>query len=333
MNKIVKDFFKSIALLIMVSLLAVWITLCYTPNPLFTVANLIPIEANLTKLDNYLTIEKSTKVERNIVYSEQYPNSLLDIYSPIHSNDKLPVVLFVHGGGFFKGEKEMAKYFGRTISSNEYAFISINYDLVPNATVFDQVKQINDSIQFITDNADEYSLDIDNINLAGSSAGGFLALQLLSSYHNEIYAKKIKITPVEKIKFNSLLLYSAVYDLSEFQHYDSNFLTSYLLSKIGWGLTGERSWESDSVLGAILNQNNYINKDFPSIFITDGNTNTFTEQATNYSNRLEETGVFVQTLFFNSREEVGHGYQLNMHTSASKKAVKESLNFLERVNK
>lgn len=330
MRKLIKIFIIGLPAAIIFCILILGIILSFTPKPLFKIANLIPIEANLTKPDDYSSIDKNIRVEKNIIYSKNYSNSSLDIYSPKKSNGKVPAVLFIHGGGFFKGEKEMAKYFGPTISDNQYAFISINYDLVPNVTVFDQVKQINEAIKYIKENADKYSLDINHINLSGSSAGGFLALQLVTAYHDKNYADTLKITPV--VKFNTLLLYSAVYDLANFQNFDGNGFTNYLVSKMGWGLTGEKRWKTDRKLGELLNLNNYVSGDFPPIFITDGNINTFTEQAENYANELDKKHVPVQTLFFDSKEKVGHGYQLRMDTPESKHAVKESLEFLRKWN-
>ncbi|EPE2274759.1 alpha/beta hydrolase [Enterococcus faecalis] len=326
------DFFVYTFVIIAFLFLLVLVVLYFTPNPIFKIANSIPIEENLSKPDNYSNIESSVTVNKNIPYTNEYKNNKLDIYSPKDFKGKLPVVLFIHGGGFFKGDKEMAKYFGPTISNSHYSFISINYDLAPDTTLFNQVQQINEAIKFIKKNENNYCLDTSSINLSGSSAGGFLALQLLSAYHNKKYTKELQIIPVENIKFNSLLLYSSVYNLSEFQKFNGNILTNYLLSKIGWGLTGEKKWKTNRDLGEKLNLNNYVNSGFPPIFITDGNTKTFTAQAEDYANILIKKHVPVKTLFFDSKNKVGHGYQLKMNTEASKQAVKESLKFLQKWN-
>jgi acetyl esterase len=317
----------SFTLFILLILLCIGI-LSFTPNPLFSVIKAFPIEADLTKPRDYLAIEKKSQVVKDIQYSTIYPNSSLDMYSPEGTAEKMPIMLFIHGGGFFKGEKEMTKYFGPTISSNHYAFISINYDLIPNATIFDQVKQVNEALRFIVKNADKYSLDINRINLSGSSAGGFLALQLVSAYYNKEYAERLDLQTIDNVEINSLLLYSAVYDLSEFQTFEGNIVTEYFLSKMGWGLTGIKEWQNDRDLGKILNLNEYVKKYFPPIFITDGNTNTFTKQANDYASKLKTLDVPVQTLFFDSKEKVGHGYQLQMNSHASEKATKESIEFL-----
>lgn len=318
-----------VSIIILISILSFFTILFFTPKPLFAAIKAIPVEANLTKPSNYSEIEENISVRKNITYSNEYLESSLDIYSPKKLKESAPVILFIHGGGFFKGEKEMAKYFGPTLSNEEYIFVSINYNLAPNATVFDQIKQVNEAVKFIVENAEQFSINKNEINLAGSSAGGFLALQLLSAYHDDSYAKKIEIQPVKNTLYKSLLLYSAVFDLSEFQNFDGNILSNYVVSKMGWGLTGEKNWKQDKHLGQLLNLNNYISEKFPPIFITDGNTNTFTKQAKSYVARLEEFKVPTQTLFFDSKVEVGHGYQLNMASHASEKAVAQSLEFLK----
>jgi len=309
---------KKFVLVILVSIFAILIiclgTLYFTPKPLFKLVQGLPIEAKLTKPNGYQQIEDRVKTINDISYSKEYPESTLDLYLPKKTNSKIPVIVFVHGGGFFKGDKKMAQYFGPTVSNGDYAFVSINYHLVPDATIFDQVRQVNQALAFVTKNAEKYQFDPTQINLSGSSAGGFLALQLLSAYHNKEYAKQIAIQPVENLRINSLLLYSAVFDL---------------LSKMGWGLTGEKNWKEDHRLGQLLDLRKLISKDFPPIFITDGNTKTFTKQAKQYVGELKKEEVPVVSLFFDGQQTVGHGYQLNMETKASSQAVEKTIWFLE----
>lgn len=318
-------------LLLLIGICSIFILLHFTPKPLFSLINSLPLEAKLTKPDNYSSVSKHIKIEKNIIYSNKYTNSSFDIYSPKNNNSRKPVILFIHGGGFFKGDKEMTQYFGPTLSDGQYTFISLNYNLAPSATIFDQIKQLNEAINYLVDNADKYELDIKQINLSGSSAGGFLALQILSAYYDENYAKELRIAPRENIKFSTLLLYSAVFDLSEFQNYRSGIVT-YPLSKLGWGITGEKDWRSDNRLKQLLNLNNYIKKEFPPVFITDGNMKTFTKQAYDFNERLKKNNIPTQTLFFSEGNKVGHGYQLNMGTAASREAVKDTLLFLEKWN-
>lgn len=332
MKKNIFTVFKILSLSTISVIFALLVSLHFTPKPLFILINSFTDKANITAPDNFSSVIGDVNVKKDISYSDNYSNSLLDIYSPTKNKKKLPVILFIHGGGFFKGGKEMARYFGPTISDNQYIFISINYNLAPDATIFDQLRQINEAIRFIINNSNKYLFDIGQVNLSGSSAGGFLALQLLSAYHNKEYAVELEIIPHTNINFTSILLYSAVYDLSVFQSYKCSLPINFSLTKIGWGLTGEKNWKLNNKIGKLLNLNNYITKDFPPVFITDGNTHTFNEQAYVFVRELEERNVSNKTLFFEINEKVGHGYQLNMETKFSKIAVEESLIFLEKNN-
>lgn len=316
--------------LLLIMTLGFLILLQFTPKPLFSLANLVPLEANLTPPDNFHEMSAETRTDKEIPYSQYHQHNRLDIYRPKKADGPLPVLLFIHGGGFFKGDKDMATYFGPAIASNGYAFVSIDYDLAPNATIFQQLQQVNEAVKFISDHAATYGLDPQRINLSGSSAGGFLALQLLSAYHDKDYAAELELATSPTLSFRSLLLYSAVFDLSTFQKDPGNPLTAYLMSAFGWGLTGEKNWQNDRNLGQLLNLNHQIAPDFPPLFITDGNTKTFTTQAKNYVQQAEKNKLAVETLFFPESQQVGHGYQLQMDTPAAAEALEASLAFLKK---
>lgn len=310
---------------------AFFVVTSYTPKPFFYVIQFIHKQPKPVKPKNEKEISKNIKIQKDIIYSNKFKNSTMDLYFP-KNKKKVPVIIFIHGGGFFLGDKNMANYFGKAMSNDKYAYISINYNLVPEATIFEQLEQINEAIKFIKEYSDEYSLDSTKINLSGSSAGGFLAMQLLSVYHNEKYARNLGITPVEDIEFNSILLYSTIFNLSHFQQYNKNIIHNYFVNEIGWGITGDKYWRESDEIGDVLNLTQYISENFPPVFITDGNINTFTEQALMYSSELRKKNVKVETLFFDESIKVGHGYQLKMNTDVSKQSVQKSLNFLNDVN-
>lgn len=101
MKIVLKKTLKRSILILIFLILILFVLLNCTPKPLFSVIDLFPIEVNLTKPHNYSVIEKKSRATKDIQYSSLYPNSTLDIYSPEGATEKLPTILFVHGGGFF----------------------------------------------------------------------------------------------------------------------------------------------------------------------------------------------------------------------------------------
>lgn len=89
---------------------------------------------------------------------------------------KAPLVIFVHGGGWSKGSKDNAtgRYKADHYTRQGYAFASINYRLVPGATVEQQAADIATALKTLHDRADRLGVDRSRIVLMGHSAGAHL---------------------------------------------------------------------------------------------------------------------------------------------------------------
>ena len=150
---------------------------------------------------------------RNIRYGdipEMIPDStsdrLLDIYLPADpQGKKLPVLFFVHGGGFVGGSKDANSYLLKDFVNAGFAVVSINYRLTLkydnpervgatkyfregpgvrqfpdrlNITIDRAVEDAATALQWICDNAGKYDLDTDRIAVSGGSAGAITVLYL-----------------------------------------------------------------------------------------------------------------------------------------------------------
>lgn len=132
-------------------------------------------------------------------------NHLLDLYLPnTPVTGKIPVLLFIHGGGFTGGDKGDIKVLCTNIALKGFAVISMNYTLTPSLTstpgsgcganmseglppnglfhpLLEQaiITASNDAIlalDWIKTNADAYNFDTNNVSISGGSAGSMTAL-------------------------------------------------------------------------------------------------------------------------------------------------------------
>lgn len=124
-------------------------------------------------------------VSENIVYKTGKKGTpmTLDLYTPKNASiDKLPVLIYVHGGGWIEGDKVVYtdNYLENTIvklMAKQYAVISINYTLLNEGTHFPlPLDDTKDAIRWVRKNAEEYNFDTHNIGLFGASAGAHLSL-------------------------------------------------------------------------------------------------------------------------------------------------------------
>jgi len=87
-----------------------------------------------------------------------------------------PLVVFVHGGGWKRGDKEMMDGSAKLTHWHGlgYAVASVNYRLVPDATVEEQAADVAEAVAFLRGNADRLAFDPKRIVLVGHSAGAHL---------------------------------------------------------------------------------------------------------------------------------------------------------------
>ncbi len=101
---------------------------------------------------------------------------LLDLYLPEAATGKLPVVVWIHGGGWRAGSKERCP--AVWMVPRGYAVASVGYRLSGEAKFPAQIEDCKAAIRFLRAGAAKYGLDPDRIGAWGASAGGHLAALL-----------------------------------------------------------------------------------------------------------------------------------------------------------
>ncbi len=129
----------------------------------------------------------------NIPYNnDSLQKHLLDIYLPANIKGKIPLVIFIHGGGWLSNDKYAdIGYMKKTVAelvSSGFAMASIDYRFSTQAVFPAQMLDCNRAISFLYDNADKYGFDINRFAVMGFSAGGHLASLVGLSKNNNISA-------------------------------------------------------------------------------------------------------------------------------------------------
>jgi acetyl esterase/lipase len=121
---------------------------------------------------------------KDISYVKENPHERhkLDLYVPSdykESVKKLPLVIWVHGGGWQNGSKDSCP--ALFLSTKGFAVASINYRLSQHAIFPAQINDCKAAIRFLRANAETYHFDESLIGVWGSSAGGHLVALLGTS--------------------------------------------------------------------------------------------------------------------------------------------------------
>ena len=125
------------------------------------------------------------KITANIPYaSTDNPRQQLDLFLPRNraSDKPLPIVAFIHGGGWRKGDRRSGlPFLAPFLSSGKYAGASIGYRLTDEASWPAQIHDCKAAIRWLRSHAEEYGLDPNHLAVIGTSAGGHLVAMLGTS--------------------------------------------------------------------------------------------------------------------------------------------------------
>lgn len=118
---------------------------------------------------------QAQSIARDVPYGEQSePLQRLDIYSPKDAG-KLPVVFWIHGGGWETGDKANVQVKPQAFMDKGLVFVSTNYRLLPTVDMGTIIRDIAKSIHWVHDNIDRYGGDPKTLFIMGHSAGAQLA--------------------------------------------------------------------------------------------------------------------------------------------------------------
>jgi acetyl esterase/lipase len=103
------------------------------------------------------------------------PSQTLDLWRA-QTTTPAPLVLFVHGGGWRYGNKSngASRWLPTHLPQRGYAYASIDYRLVPAATVEQQAEDVARALRALLDRAASLGIDRTKVVLMGHSAGAHL---------------------------------------------------------------------------------------------------------------------------------------------------------------
>jgi acetyl esterase/lipase len=126
------------------------------------------------------SLPAGTQVQRDLEYVPGgHARNKLDLYLPAKADTPLPLIVWVHGGGWEGGSKEGCPAI--PFLAKGYAVASINYRLSQHAVFPAQIEDCKAAIRWLRASAKKYRLDAEHIGVWGASAGGHLVALLGTS--------------------------------------------------------------------------------------------------------------------------------------------------------
>ena len=125
-----------------------------------------------------LSVAQAQSLTSNVPYADPaHERQVLDVYAPDDA-ENLPVVFWIHGGGWQTGDKTSVQIKPRVFAERGFVFVSTNYRLLPHVEMGVLIRDVAKSLGWVHKNIAGHGGDPRRIFVMGHSAGAQLAALL-----------------------------------------------------------------------------------------------------------------------------------------------------------
>ncbi len=243
------------------------------------------------------------KAHRDLAYVDGgHERQRLDLYLPEKADAALPVIIWVHGGGWQAGSKDQCPPLRVGYLERGYAVASIGYRLSSHAVFPAQIEDCKAAIRWLRAHAKEYHLDPQRFGVWGSSAGGHLVALIGTSGD----VKEFEVGPNldQSSRVQAVCDWYGPTDFTVFvttPGYESHATASSPEAKLIGGAVMENKDKATRV-----NSITYVSKDDPAFLIMHGNKDPTVpiNQSELLFEALKKAGV---SAHFHTIHGAGHG--------------------------
>ena len=213
----------------------------------------------------------------------------LNIVRPEGADGKLPVFIFVHGGGWVLGDYPTHRRIVRDlVVLSGYAAVFVNYTRTPEAVYPQQINEVYAALRWVAENGDEINVDGKNLGIVGNSVGGNLATVAT------LLAKE-KGTPEIKSQILFWLVADADFERESWKEFgEARFLTAPLM-KWMWDLYAT-SEQRKEIYASPLQATTEQLKGLPPALIQVAENDILRDEGEEYGRKLDAAGVEVTTV-------------------------------------
>ena len=114
------------------------------------------------------------QVTRDIPYATAHQRQVLDVHAPAGVKN-LPVVFWIHGGGWQTGDKTMVALKPKAFMDAGFVFVTINHRLLPTVEMGAITRDVASALGWVHKNIATHGGDPARVLVMGHSSGGQLA--------------------------------------------------------------------------------------------------------------------------------------------------------------
>lgn len=286
--------------------------------------------------DSVITKAQGVKEYKDISYGPYGIENLLDVYvsecqTKRHSQKELvtvkssedqvlPVIVSIHGGGYFYGDKELYSLYCLDLAARGFVVVNFNYRLAPENHFPAPIEDIHQVMNWVADHISEYKGDAKRLFMVGDSAGAQLVSHYATIWSNPEFAALYKMAKAN-IEIKGVGLACGVYDIIKRAQnkIDQETMEDYLGTDI-------------DLKNPIYNVPAAITKDFPPAYLFTAANDFLKSECEPMAKLLSDRGVYNEWKCYGTEEqkEVSHVFHINLELPEAEEANNAQIDFFRK---
>lgn len=287
-------------------------------TPPFRNAKVAGFIGSLLKAPKRIWKDKEISILKEKIIS--YDGNSFDvlIISPKNEENKLPCLVYYHGGGFFLGAATYHYQLAKKYALNANCkVIFVQYRLTPKNPYPAPLEDCFYALKWTFENANTLNIDSTKIAVGGDSAGGCLAASVCQ------LARDRNLNPI----LFQLLIYPVIdfqMDTESNRKYNDTPMWNSRLSKIMWDAYLKKSNLEINYASPIYAKSL---KNLPDAYIETAEFDCLHDEAIIYANALVNNDVAVE---INETKQTMHGFDIVQKSSITINAVNKRIEYMKK---
>ncbi len=264
-------------------------------------------DAGLTDPDNVEIID-------DINYGDGSVSNLLTLHRA-KIKGLLPVIVDIHGGGYFYGDKERYHYYCSELASYGFAVINFNYHLAPDYAFPKPLEDTALVFRWLVSHAEEYRFDLKNVFMAGDSAGAQLVSQYAAMIANPEYGSLFDFEIERGFTLQGILCNCGMYDVL---NDPGQKRMSFYYGK---------EWKQKSPRLDVLK---YIDGNYPPTLVMTSNGDFLKDNGQPFAEYLKSKGIDTVYKYYSPEDkQLGHVFHIAIRTPEAIVCNDDEVRFLK----
>lgn len=262
----------------------------------------------------------------DISYTEERRSKCEFIYKN-NVRKKLPVIIFLHGGGWVSGYKKVRRFYCYEYAERGFFVVNVDYEYAPYKKHPYQVQQVLDLLSMLVERKDELNIDMERVVLAGDSAGAYLAAITAAIVCCDGYDKAgVKCKREGEFNVRAVLSICGAFDASELIENPKLGMTTFLSA-----FTGVKVKYLSEVLskGSVFDLSAFLTVDYPPIFLIKASKDALKVESDRLEKQLKTMGCKCSSYLATGLLS-HHCFPLLCRTSSGRECLSEAMEYIKK---